>query len=228
MELSINVGNIEDVFPAVRHFYGPWRIACPLTSSGIAEQLETLVLGGTYISRRGRPLGSPTPYPKPLMLPRLRKLYVIASVDIQSLVEFTPNLEKIRMFYSLEIYNKNSAASNELMDILHHVPKLRELELLSLSNPNKITASSVMQVMRQVTLLCPKLSRVEHRSGGCKLLGYWEIYHDHEGKATLQYYFNPRSTIFSGLEFAMTEITSGLGSHPWCRFDGWYGSLDSD
>ncbi|KAG8704256.1 hypothetical protein FRC08_002336 [Ceratobasidium sp. 394] len=228
MMLGFGVEDIETVFPSVRDFKGPLSICRSLTSSRVAEKLESLTIRTVYGIRYSHPPGPPGPYMQYSLLPRLQDLEVIDLVHIHDLVGMAPNIERIRMSGSLDVYFQNTASPDNFMNFLRQTPKLRILKL-SLGDPDKIkrkpAADNVTWFMRQASSICPQLSRIEYSSWGDDPLAYWDIIHNKGGDVTFHYHFDPRSNLFLDLDFSTTSFSSGLGS-PWRRFDEWYGSLD--
>ncbi|KAG8795936.1 hypothetical protein FRC12_007749 [Ceratobasidium sp. 428] len=227
MDLWFDTEDIETVFPSVRDFKGPYRICYALTRSSIAQQLENLTIRKIFGIRYSQLPGPPGPYGQSSPLPRLRELEVIYSqVHIHDLVEMTPNVEKVRMSSSLDVYFKHTVSSRNFMKFLRHTPRLCALQLY-LGGPDtrksKPTAEDVMWFMGQVVSICPQLFRIEYLRGDSS--SYWDIVQGHDGDASFHYHFDPRFDLFPGLELPKTAITSGLSSHPWNKYEDWYGSL---
>ncbi|KAG8709260.1 hypothetical protein FRC08_018441 [Ceratobasidium sp. 394] len=227
MVLGFDIEDIETVFPSVRDFKGPLSICRSLTSSRVAEELESLTICKVYGVWYSHP-PAPGQYGQSSLLPRLRDLEVISLVHIHDLVGMAPNIERIKMSGSLDVYFQDTVSSGNFMNFLRQTPKLRILKLW-LGDPDKIkrkpAADNVTWFMRQASSICPQLSRIEYSSWGDDPLAYWDIVHNKGGEVTFHYHFDPRSNLFLDLNFSTTSFSSRLGS-PWHRFDAWYGSLD--
>ncbi|KAG8716278.1 hypothetical protein FRC09_015921 [Ceratobasidium sp. 395] len=205
--------------PSVQKFTSSPPLVLPLLNSGLSAQLVSLRIAAVKSSAMSlfEPTYSLSSAPQP-SLPRLRELHVEVKVEIENLTNL------LKRAPALEVLE------HKYMEILKLVPRLR---IFALSGDGKqdrqvanLDAANVKQVIKQATLLCPRLNQINHVLG-FSWVGTWEITRLSDEDIDLHYYYQHPYDLFRDIGLPRTRQGGLLKTNPWTRWNQWCDSLSA-
>ncbi|KAG8730779.1 hypothetical protein FRC12_020070 [Ceratobasidium sp. 428] len=231
---TVSGSEMAAAMPSVQKFISSPPLVLPLLNSGLSAQLVSLRIAAVKSSAMGlfEPTYSLSSAPEP-SLPHLRELHVEVKVEIENLtnlIKRAPALEVLEVSGHIGFYISGSEYSHKYMEILKLVPRLRIFALSGNGKQDRqvanLDAANVKQVIKQATLLCPRLNRINHVLG-FSWVGTWEITRLSDEDIDLHYYYQHPYDLFRDIGLPRTRQGGLLKTNPWTRWNQWCDSLSA-